>query len=36
MDWLRKNYGWRAKKAEWATFGICLLFLAAVVIAIAT
>ena len=28
--WIRDNYGWRAKKAEWATLAFGLLLIAAI------
>jgi hypothetical protein len=35
MKWLRERYGWQAKKQEWATLGVCLFLLAALLIAVA-
>jgi hypothetical protein len=33
-NWIRENYGWQTKKAEWAVFVLCLMFAAALVAAV--
>ena len=36
VNWLRENYGWQAKKREWATLAFGLMVAVAILVALAS